>query len=132
MADYSRIGRAGVAGNREETLEYARKLGALKGESPEAEELLWKLCDIMAEPFRSGQYRCGISEDNLHKRIQAIAPQFIRFPQIQAPRECVYLHRALAGVYQMARKLELETDFGNLFQEYAEHAIGVAEGRIQE
>ena len=132
MADYSRIGRAGVAGKREETLDFARKLGALKGESPEAEELLWKLCDIMAEPFRSGQYRCGISEDNLHKRIQSIAPQFIRFPEIQAPRECVYLHRALAGVYQMARKLELETDFGKLFQEYSEHAIGVAEGRIQE
>jgi predicted unusual protein kinase regulating ubiquinone biosynthesis (AarF/ABC1/UbiB family) len=132
MADYARIGSAGIAGDRQTTLDLARKLGALKGDDPEAEELLWQLCDIMAVPFRAGVYRCGTSEDNLHKRIQKIAPQFIRFPQIQAPRECVYLHRALAGVYQMARKLELETDFGALFHEYADHAIGVAEGRIQE
>ena len=132
MADYSRIGKAGVAGDRAATLEMARKLGALKGETPEAEELLWQLCDIMSVPFRSGHYQCGISDDNLHKRIQKIAPQFIRYPEIQAPRECVYLHRALAGVYQMARKLQLETDFGVLFHEYADYAIGVAEGHIQE
>ena len=132
IANYARTGRAGVAGNREETLNLARKIGAIKGESPEAEELLWTLCDIMAQPFRTDRYRCGVSEDNLHKKLQAIAPQFIRYPQIQAPRECVYLHRALAGVYQMARKLEFEDDFGKLFHQYAEHAIGVAEGRIQE
>jgi hypothetical protein len=77
-------------------------------------------------------YRCGVSEDNLLKQIQKIAPQFLRFPQIQSPKETIYLHRALAGVYQMARKLELEMDFNALFQEYSEHAIGVAEGRIQE
>ena len=132
MANYARMGRAGVAGNRQETLDLAREIGALKGEDPGAEELLWQLCDIMGIPFRQGVYRCGVSEDNLHKRIQTIAPQFIRFPQIQAPRECVYLHRALAGVYQMARKLELETDFAAMFYSYADHAIGVAEGRIQE
>lgn len=132
MGDYARIGQAGVVGDRQATLDLARTLGALKGDDPEAEELLWTLCNIMATPFRKGVYRCGSNEDNLLKQIQKIAPQFLRFPQIQAPRECVYLHRALAGVYQMARKLELETDFGALFQEYATHAIGVAEGRIQE
>ena len=132
MGDYARTGSAAVAGDRKGTLDLARKLGAIKGEDPEAEELLWTLCDIMASPFRKGVYQCGSNEDNLLKQIQKIAPQFLRFPQIQAPRECVYLHRALAGVYQMARKLELEIDFGTLFQEYATHAIGVAEGRIQE
>jgi len=132
MADYARIASAGVAGDREATLDLARKLGVLKGSDQEAEDLFWQLCDIMVVPFRQDLYRCGTDEDNLHKRIQKIAPQFIRFPQIQAPRECVYLHRALAGVYQMARKLELETDFGGLFHEYADYAIGVAEGRIQE
>jgi predicted unusual protein kinase regulating ubiquinone biosynthesis (AarF/ABC1/UbiB family) len=132
MGDYARTGSAAVAGDRKGTLDLARKLGAIKGEDPEAEELLWTLCDIMASPFRKGVYQCGSNEDNLLKQIQKIAPQFLRFPQIQAPRECVYLHRARAGVYQMARKLELETDFGALFQEYATHAVGVAEGRIQE
>jgi predicted unusual protein kinase regulating ubiquinone biosynthesis (AarF/ABC1/UbiB family) len=134
MADYSRIARAGIAEDRKTTLEMAHNLGVIKGDAldPEAEDLFWQLCQILTVPFRGGVYRCGVSEDNLLKQIQKIAPQFLRFPQIQSPKETIYLHRALAGVYQMARKLELEMDFNALFQEYSEHAIGVAEGRIQE
>jgi predicted unusual protein kinase regulating ubiquinone biosynthesis (AarF/ABC1/UbiB family) len=132
MGKYSQIARSGIASDRKATLEMAHELGVIKGEDPEAEDLFWELCEIITEPFRGGVYQCGVNDDNLLKQIQKIAPQFLRFPQIQAPKETVYLHRALAGVYQMARKLELKMDFNELFQEYSEHAIGVADGRIQE
>jgi len=132
MADYARIGSAALNGDRELTLEMARKIGTLRGDNPEAEDLHWELCDIMAMPFRGGLYRCGVSEDALQHKLQKLAPRFVKFPEIQAPADLVYLNRALAGVYHIARKLRLEADLGQLFFEYAEHAIGIAEGRIQE
>jgi len=132
MANYARIGSAAVNNDRERTLEFARELGTLRGDSPEAEDLHWELCDIMATPFRGGVYRCGVSEDALQNKLQKLAPKFVKFPEIQAPADLVYLNRALAGVYHIARKLRFEADLGEMFFQYAEHAIGIAEGRIQE
>ena len=132
MANYARIGSAAVNENRERTLELCREMGTLRGDNPEAADLHWELCDIMATPFRGGVYRCGVSEDALQHKLQKLAPKFVKFPEIQAPADLVYLNRALAGVYHIARKLRFEADLGDLFFEYAEHAIGVAEGRIRE
>ena len=96
MANYARMGCAGIAGNRDETLDLAREIGALKGDDPAAEELLWQPGDIME--FPSGK-TCivAVSEDNLHKKLQMIAPSSFAFLKSRR-QECVYLHRALAGV----------------------------------
>ena len=132
MANYARIGSAAVSGDRERTLELGRELGTLRGNNPEADDLHWEMCDIMSIPFRGGIYRCGVSEDALQTKLQKLAPKFVKFPEIQAPADLVYLNRALAGVYHIARKLRFEADLGEMFFQYAEHAIGIAEGRIQE
>ena len=132
MANYARIGAAAVAGDRERTLELAREIGTLRGDRPEAADLHWELCDIMAIPFRDDSYRCGVSEDAIQSKVQRIAPRFVQFPEIQSPPELVYLHRTLAGVYHLARKLRLEANLGEIFHSYADHAIGVAEGTVEE
>ena len=132
VADHARIGSAATLGEKEQTLELARKMGVLDGFDPEAGEVLWELCELMVLPFRDPSYRAGSSGDNLQVRAQRLVPRMLRYPQIKSPPELIYLNRGLVGTYAMLRRLELETDYGALFRPYAEHAIAVAAGRVED
>jgi len=129
MANYARAGLAAMDGDREAALEACRDLGAWNGER-EAGDLLWQLLDIIADPFRQGEYTLGGHRDSIMERLRPVLRQFPLHPEIQVPRDLIYLHRSLVGLYAIARQLVVRADWGAILRSHAEHAIARAEGRL--
>lgn len=129
VAQYARAGMAAVEGRRPETLDILRDLDCLRSDRPEAEEAIWRLCDIMTTPFRVEQYTAGAGHDDVQDRANRLLPRILRYPEIQAARNVVYLNRALTGIYAVLRRLGLRTNYGELFYSHARYAVDVAEGR---
>ncbi|MCK6524071.1 AarF/ABC1/UbiB kinase family protein [Myxococcota bacterium] len=130
VADYARVAEHGISGDKETTLKLLRKLGGLCSEDPAAAELLWELVEIMAMPFRAGKFMAGGPEDDLQERTRNIGPRFLRYPEIRTPRDMIYLHRALGGIYSMLRRLQVSANWRALSRPYHEQAIRRAEGRV--
>jgi len=130
VATYARTARAGIDGDRGRFLECARELGSLHTDDPDAHQLLWQLMEALTPPFRTSSYTAGSHEDSIMERVKELGPRFLLYPGIRSPRELIYLHRTLGGTYGMLRKLQYTHDYGSLFRRYADHAVGVAEGRV--
>ncbi len=132
VSTYARLAEAAIDGERGTFLQLARDIGSLHTEEPAAHDLLWDLIEALAPPFRTPRYIAGGSQDSILERVRALGPHFLRYPGIRSPRDMVYLHRTLGGTYGMLRKLRYEEDYGALFRRYAHHAMGVAEGTIDD
>jgi predicted unusual protein kinase regulating ubiquinone biosynthesis (AarF/ABC1/UbiB family) len=132
VSTYAQLATAAIDGDRRGFMELARDIGSLHTTEPLAEDLLWEFIEALAPPFRSATYKAGGNQDSIMERVKSLGPRFLRYPGIRSPRDMVYLHRTLGGTYGMLRKLRYERDYGELFRRYSQHAIGVAEGRIED
>jgi hypothetical protein len=47
---------------------------------------------------------------------------------VHIPRDVVYLHRSLGGLYLLGRKLVVRADWGSIVREHATFAVEYAEG----
>ncbi|MCP4867892.1 MAG: AarF/ABC1/UbiB kinase family protein [Proteobacteria bacterium] len=127
---YARTALAAHAGDRAGTIQGARDAGVLHGHSEAADEMLWQWCAAVIRPYRMGHVEAGSErDDDWMTPIMKLTPQLAKFPEIQAPGDILYLHRALGGNYNMLRRLGAAGDWGELMTKYAEHAVAVAEGR---
>jgi predicted unusual protein kinase regulating ubiquinone biosynthesis (AarF/ABC1/UbiB family) len=129
IAHYARAGLAAVEGRKADCMQACRDLGALHGASPEAEELLWQMVSTLLHPMTQGRYTVGAHDDTVLERIAPIGHKLVRYPQVRAPRDLVYLHRALGGTYVLLRRLVVRGDFGAILREHAGYAIAHADGR---
>ncbi len=129
VARYANAGMAAVEGRRADTLEVLRDLDCLRSRRPEAEDAIWRLCDVMTTPFRTDRYTAGGPTDTVQDQANRLLPRILRYPEIQAAPNVVYLNRALTGIYAVLRRLGLEADYRELFYLHARHAVAVAEGR---
>lgn len=130
IADYARAGIAAVAGRRDEALGLCVTMGALSPDHPpEAAEVLWELVTYMVEPFRVGVYAAGGDGDRVQEKVNRVLPRVLRYPQIRAARELIYMNRALNGNYSMQRRLGARIDYGAVFERYATAALDRAAGR---
>lgn len=132
VSTYARMAAAAIDADRRTFMQLARDIGSVHTTQPGAEDLLWALIEALAPPFRTPSYVAGGHQDSILERVKALGPQFLRYPGIRSPRDMVYLHRTLGGTYGMLRKLRYEADYGDWFRRYAAHAIGVADGRIDD
>ncbi|MEZ4316388.1 MAG: AarF/ABC1/UbiB kinase family protein [Myxococcota bacterium] len=128
LGGYARTALCALRGDREGTLAAARDLGTWTGETPEAGEALWAFCNAALGPWRAGPMVLGKGE-NLVTRTRAAAEEIWKHPEIMGVPDMVYLHRTLAGLYTMARALEVEHDWAALLERYLVYAVDVAEGR---
>ena len=62
---------------------------------------------------------------------KALGPVLKR-SDLQGPRDLVFLHRSLGGIYGMLRKLRCDHTYRATFLKYTSHAIAVAEGRARD
>ena len=53
-----------------------------------------------------------------------------KYPEIRGARDMVYLHRTLAGLYGMARDLEVRASWGDLLRGHLRRAIDTSAGRV--
>ncbi len=130
IAHYARAGLAATEGRRADCLQACRDLGSLHGASPEAEELLWRMVSTLLHPMTQGRYTVGAHDDTVLERIAPIGHMLVRYPQVRAPRDLVYLHRSLGGTYVLLRRLVVRGDWGAMLREHGGYAIDRAEGRL--
>lgn len=126
---YCRIALAAMDGDRERALAEAREMGALHGNHPKAEDALWNFFDALAEHLRRGPFRLGTDEDDIVETLRAPARALGLHPSIHVPPDVIFLHRSLAGIYSITKRLQPVLDPGQLFREAAEKAIAKADGR---
>jgi predicted unusual protein kinase regulating ubiquinone biosynthesis (AarF/ABC1/UbiB family) len=117
VADYGACAWTTRMGDREGLMEHAIRMGAMTHREPEAEEALWVLCRAIGGPFRGGPYTVGGESDDAHEQIARAMPRVMINPTLRAPKELVFLHRALGGLYSMNKQLKPRFDWGELLRE---------------
>ncbi|TNE91184.1 MAG: AarF/ABC1/UbiB kinase family protein [Deltaproteobacteria bacterium] len=128
IAHYGKAALAALEGDKPTVLAECREIGGWHGDTPEAGEALWSFCDMLAEPFREDAYVLGGHKDSILDRIQGPVRDIMRYPEVRMPRDLIFLHRSLAGLYSMARRLQVRADFGAILTRNATIAIQRAEG----
>lgn len=116
VAAYGACGWHTRHGRKAELLDAAERIGALLRREKEAEDALWDLCRAIGLPFRGGPYTCGVPEDDADQVIAAVMPRILTSTALRAPRELVFLHRALGGTYQLVRQCKARADWGEIFE----------------
>lgn len=120
---YAQLAVAVIARDKPTAVQLGVALGSLApGYRPEAADLMYDIADIMCDPFRRGPYTAGASDDNVQARLKALAPRAILYPELRSPRDMVFVHRALGGMYAMARKLKTRADWGVMVAPWLEAA----------
>ncbi len=130
IGNYARAALAGLSGDKAAFLENVRRIDGWHGNDPRAGDVLWRFADTLSGPYRSGEYTIGSHDDSMLERIRPIVVELTRYPEITMPRDLIFLHRSLGGLYALARRLHVTHDFGALLRRHAEHAIARADGRL--
>jgi predicted unusual protein kinase regulating ubiquinone biosynthesis (AarF/ABC1/UbiB family) len=107
---YREMLRGALARDRAATLAGAEAIGAMYPDFPEEVRTTFaELCELVVEPFRGGEYDWGASD--LPRRVgdklaRAAITRYFRIP----PREIVFLHRRLSGVFILLAALRARWD----------------------
>jgi predicted unusual protein kinase regulating ubiquinone biosynthesis (AarF/ABC1/UbiB family) len=115
IESYREMLRGARSRDREATLRGAAGIGLMPPDFPApVREAFGELCELIVEPFR-GDYDWGKSD--LPRRVgEKIArnamSRYMRIP----PREIVFLHRRLAGVFFLIAALGAKGDFGPILE----------------
>lgn len=128
LGAYAKTALHALHGEREATLAAARDLGVWTGDTPEAGEAIWGFCQSALDPWRDGPCVLGAGL-NLIVRTREASEELWKYPEIMGVPDMLYLHRTLAGLYVMARRLEVHADWAALLETYLTYAIDRAEGR---
>ena len=125
IASYGQCGLATRNDDRDGLMEASVRIRALtrRGDNA-AEDVLWDLCNAIGKPFRRGApYEMGGDQDDVQERITALVPRLVASGSLRSPRELVFLHRGLAGVYQIVRQLKARADWGGIFEDLAVRCV---------
>ena len=128
IADYAQLAQDAFAGRREPTLEGLRKIGGLTSTDRGAEDLAWDLVEVMCQPFSGEAVTLGGPDDHVLDDVKALMPRYLRYRSVRVPKEMVYIHRTLTGVYSLGRRLQATGDWGAVATGAHEAAIRRARG----
>lgn len=131
MAKYARVGHATLHGDRETCIRVAMELGCLTERHPEADELLWQLCASIGKAFVPGGFQMGGEQDTIQDEVTKLMPGILAQHRLKAPRELVYLHRALGGTHQLLKQLRVRSNWRDQFLEMGSLCIAEAEAASQ-
>ncbi len=128
MADYATLVQNAFAGRRAETLDGLRSIGGLTSTSPGAEDVAWEIIWVICQPFLAGEVTLGGPEDRVIDDLQALMPRYLLHRSVRVPKEMVYVHRTLTGVYSLGRRLGATADWGAIATRSHDKAIAQARG----
>ncbi|MGH8441283.1 MAG: ABC1 kinase family protein, partial [Nevskiaceae bacterium] len=121
VQSYREMVHGAMVRDRAEVLRGAEGIGAMRADFPESVHTTFaELCELIVEPFR-GSYDWGASD--LPRRVgEKIArnalTRYFRIP----PREIVFLHRRLAGVFFLAAALGAKGDVRDVLMRHLDAA----------
>ncbi|MEQ1565751.1 MAG: AarF/ABC1/UbiB kinase family protein [Myxococcota bacterium] len=125
IGTYARAALAGLDGDREGLLAACYDLGAWNGADLTDAELLWAFADGMCRGFRVGELELGAGEQ-LMEELRPVLQRFVSRPSVRIPKDVLFAHRSLAGLYGMHRRLGTRADFGAILREHAQRAVANA------
>jgi len=126
VAGYAAIVQGALARDREAIIAGATAIGLMQEHFPDAVERAFaEMCELVVEPFRGGVYDWRGSD--LPPRVadkiaRAALSMYFRVP----PREIVFLHRRLAGVFILLATLGAKLDASALLRERLARAKAAA------
>lgn len=125
VRDYARIVRGALEGEREQVIRGAVGIGLMRAHFPENVKAgFYELTQLITEPFRGGDYDWGASD--LPARVsQSIARNALTRHFKIPPREIVFLHRRLAGVFITLARLDVRFDGRPLLEEALSRAEAI-------
>ena len=116
----------------EEMIQLSKELGVLHNAPQEAEKLLWKFGTAVGEPFQHEIYTCGVTDDDLMDRVKKISPQMLQYSEIRSPRDLIFFHRSLVGIYSMLCRLQHRGAYEKIRRRYAQIVIDTAAGKQED
>jgi predicted unusual protein kinase regulating ubiquinone biosynthesis (AarF/ABC1/UbiB family) len=123
LAVYARTVLAALEGDRDGALEGCLDLAIWDGADAAAGDAIWGFCDALVRPWRDGPTVIGPGEEDLVVRLRPASERLWQFPSVRGARDLLFLHRSLAGMYAMARVLEVRGDWGGLLRRHLSVAI---------
>jgi predicted unusual protein kinase regulating ubiquinone biosynthesis (AarF/ABC1/UbiB family) len=129
IAEYCRCALAIHRRDREAALKASIEMGAWDGKGETSGDVLWAYLDALGEGFRRGAVVLGDPDEHFMEPVMAAGKRLPLHPNIVLPREILFLHRSLGGLYTLSRHLKGRVDYGAIVRPYAERAIARAEGR---
>ena len=124
---YAKLGNAIVDEDNEILFELCEEIGILKEPTDEAKEAFLGLVEVLREPFQSEMYHSGSNQDQLMEKIKSVSPTVLRHPSVRSPRDLIFLHRSLMGIYSMLCRLQHKGPYEQIRRSYANQAIEVSE-----
>ncbi len=124
VRQYAKLAVAVIDKDKPAAIVLGQELGCLAPNfRPQAAELMYEMADVICDPFRRGPYTAGSGDDNVQAKLKAMAPRVILYPELRSPRNMVFLHRALGGMYAMVRKLKTRADWGVMLKPWLDQAV---------
>ena len=132
IGTYATAALATHHGDRATALEAARELGSWEGTNPEEGDLLWEFCEVLGNGFRLGEITLGQHQEQFMEDMKPVIKKFIRNPNVKIPKDVLFMHRSLGGLYSIARQLGCRADFGAIMSSHAQYAVDKAQGRVRQ
>ena len=130
IANYARTALAAINNDRQAFLDGMRRIDAWHGNNPQAADAMWAFGDTLAGPYRVGPYVIGGAHDSTLDRLRPVGLRLIRHREVQMPRDVIFLHRTLGGLYTIIRQLVATVDLGTIARKELNYAIDYAEGAL--
>ena len=97
-----------------------------------SQQSLYELTCVVAKVFQQGMFYIGAEEDTLIADVKATSKNLLVHSEVRGPRDMIFLHRALMGIYSMLRKLHHFADYESIRRQYANRAISVQKNLTQD
>ncbi len=132
MALYAKIANSIVDKDEKNVLKIANQIGVLNQASLEAQQAFLAFAVVMGEPFQVQEYHSGSEQDRLMEKTKVVSAKVLKYPEIRSPKDIIFLHRALTGIYSMLCKLRHKGRYEEIRRHYANTVIAVAEGKAED
>ena len=123
IGHYAQAAVGAVDGDRDAVLDACFAMGAWDGEDARAADVIWRFCDAIVGPWRGREYTVGGPEDRILERVHPLGKEVWDTPGITAPRDILFLHRTLGGVYTIGRQLGVTARWDDIVRRGVQPAL---------
>lgn len=121
---YAKLVLCALERDQDGLLRAVQDLDAWDGSDEESAELILAFCEAVLDPLRSGNvHTIGGSDDDITERVAPIITKMWTKRDIRGPRDLIFLHRTLGGMYTLARQLHVTADWEQMLRPHLEYAI---------
>ena len=130
---YSQFGNALVDARRQDFMRVAKELEIIPTEvSLEVEDALWDLACAAAKVFQQDTFFIGSEHDTLLEDLKRTSKKLLTYSNVRGPRNMIFLHRSLMGIYSMLRKIKHFGHYEQIRRTHADLSISVFSGEKED